>query len=139
MREVIQLLADLVNAFHDLLITLSDQLGLQLSDKSLHFWIMGIIGIITYIIVYGLFKLLEKLKWSTALFSFIYTLTIMIVIVFAIEIQQAITNRGNMEFADAVIGLWGFIAFFFAYLIIIIIVALIKKRQRNRKHSFFIR
>jgi hypothetical protein len=40
----------------------------------------------------------------------------MLVIVFAIEIQQKITGRGDMEFEDAMVGLYGFFAFFAAYL-----------------------
>ena len=45
----------------------------------------------------------------------------MVVLVFAVEIQQAYTQRGNMEFADAVMGLWGFIVFFAVYAVIGII------------------
>ncbi|RCO04220.1 hypothetical protein DTX80_18415, partial [Bacilli bacterium] len=71
------------------------------------------------------FKLIERLKWSTTILSFIYTFTGMVVLVFAIELQQAITNRGNMEFADAVIGLWGFIVLFFIYAVLGLIVYVI--------------
>ncbi len=126
-RTVITLLAELVNTAHDTLIVLFDGLGIHLTDKQLHFWIIGIIGIITFFFVYLIFKLLENLRWSTTIFAFIYTATLMIVFVFAIEIQQAITNRGNMEFADAVMGLWGFIVFFFIYVVIALIGYLIIK------------
>ena len=118
MKEAIILLAEIVNNIHDLL---NDMFGMHLNDKQLHFWVIGIIGIITFFIVYFSFKLVAKLKWSIAILSFIYTFTIMIVLVFAIELQQAITNRGNMEFADAVAGLWGFLVFFMAYAVVAII------------------
>ncbi|MDL4839579.1 hypothetical protein [Aquibacillus rhizosphaerae] len=137
MKEVIKVLAEIVNSTHDLLIVIFNNLGFQLTDKALHFWIIGFIGIITYFIVYACFKILEKLKWSTTFFSFIYTFTIMLVLVFAIEIQQAITNRGNMEFADAVIGLWGFLVFFIVYALIAIIVYLIIHYVKKRKKTFF--
>ncbi len=127
MREAIQLMADIVNEGHDVLIVLFQLLGFNLNDKQLHFWIIGIIGIVTFFFVYTFFKLLDKLKISTTVFSFIYTFTVMIVLVFAIEIQQAITNRGNMEFADAVIGLWGFIVFFLVYVILALTILIIKK------------
>ncbi|MEK1830761.1 hypothetical protein AAAC51_22150 [Priestia megaterium] len=58
-----------------------------------------------------IFKLLSKWKFSITAISFIYTLTVMLVLVFAIEIQQGITTRGNMEFDDAIAGLWGFLVF----------------------------
>lgn len=51
----------------------------------------------------------------------------MIALVFAIEIQQAITNRGQMEFADAVVGLYGYLAFFFVFVLICGLIILIKK------------
>jgi glycopeptide antibiotics resistance protein len=59
----------------------------------------------------------------------------MFVLVFAIEIQQAITNRGNMEFVDAIIGLWGFLALFLVYVAIavfFIIFKLIFKKTKNK-------
>jgi len=101
MKELILILAAIVNEIHD---TLNQLFGMNMSDKDLHFWVMGIIGIIFFIGVYILFKIVGKWKFSTTILSFIYTFTMMTVLVFAIEIQQAITNRGNMEFADAAVG-----------------------------------
>lgn len=129
MKDIIIVMAGVVNNIHD---SLNETFGLQMTDKQLHFWIIGIIGIITFFIVYGCFKIVEKMKWNITILSFIYTLTVMVVLVFAIELQQAVTNRGNMEFADAVAGLWGFLVFFMIYcliaLIIYIAVKLVKKR-----------
>ncbi|MBP2076791.1 hypothetical protein [Oceanobacillus polygoni] len=119
MKEIIITLAEIVNNIHDIL---TDMFGLHMTDKELHFWVMGFIGMAIFFFVYIFFKLLEKLKWSTTIFSFVYTFTIMIVIVFAIELQQAITNRGNMEFADAVMGLWGFLVMFFIYAVIACVI-----------------
>ncbi len=44
-----------------------------------------------------------------------------VIIVFAIEIQQHITGRGKMDFIDAVVGLWGFLVFFAAYVFVRVI------------------
>ncbi|WP_409251772.1 hypothetical protein V1502_16910 [Bacillus sp. SCS-153A] len=116
MKEGIKALAEVVNQLHDLLIVLSnDILGLRLTDKDLHFWIMGFIGIGAFFVVFFITKWLSKLPFGITMISFIYSMTFMFVLVFAIEIQQAITNRGNMEFADAVIGLWGFLVLFLLY------------------------
>ncbi|WP_087973436.1 hypothetical protein [Oceanobacillus rekensis] len=130
MKEIVIILAEIVNNIHDILI---DIFGINMSDKELHFWVMGIIGMGTFFVVYFFFKLLEHMKWSTTIFSFIYTFTIMIVIVFAIELQQAITNRGNMEFADAVMGLWGFIVMFLIYAAIAFVIYFIIKQFKNRR------
>ncbi|GAB3061294.1 hypothetical protein [Virgibacillus ainsalahensis] len=121
MREIILILAEIVNTIHDLLV---DTAGVHLTDKELHFWVFGFIGIAIFFFVYVCFKIVEKMKWSTGIFAFIYTITMMIVLVFAIELQQGITNRGNMEFADAAAGLWGFLVFFMAFAVVIGVIYL---------------
>ncbi len=113
MKEVIKFLAEIVNISHDLLLIITMRLGLDLTDKDLHFWVIGIFGIVFFFAVHELFKLVSR--WSITVISFIYTFTLLVVLVFAIEIQQKITSRGNMEFQDAVIGLWGFIVLFAGY------------------------
>ncbi|WP_080873718.1 hypothetical protein [Oceanobacillus timonensis] len=118
MREAIMLIVDLINDIHDVI---ANTFGAGMTDKELHFWIFGILGIITFFFVYIVFKILSKLKWSIAILAFLYTFTMMVVLVFAVEIQQAYTQRGNMEFADAVMGLWGFVVFFGVYAMIAII------------------
>ncbi|MFC3038750.1 hypothetical protein ACFOGI_00595 [Virgibacillus xinjiangensis] len=128
MREIILVIAEAVNTIHDLLI---DVFGVYMTDKELHFWIFGFIGIITYFFVYVCFKLFEHMKGRTAILSFIYTFTVMVVLVFAIELQQAITNRGNMEFADAMAGLWGFLAFFLGSSMIVLLFWLLSKLFRK--------
>ncbi|TXC90931.1 hypothetical protein FS935_08470 [Metabacillus litoralis] len=138
MRDIILFLAEIVNNVHDVLIVLlNDMLGLQLTDKDMHFWIMGIIGIITFAVVYMISKWLSQFKIGIHLIAFLYTLTFMFVLVFAIEIQQAITNRGNMDFIDAIIGLWGYIVLFLVYLGVILFVVAIKavtKKLKNKKN-----
>lgn len=128
MKEFIILLAEIVNNIHDVI---NDMFGTQLTDKQLHFLVIGIIGIITFFFVYLCFKIISRLKWSIAVLSFVYTFTIMIVLVFAIELQQAITNRGNMEFADAVMGLWGFLVFFMVYVVVAFIVHVLLKVRKK--------
>ncbi|APH03546.1 hypothetical protein [Bacillus weihaiensis] len=137
MKDAILFLVELVNMMHDVLIViLNDVLGLQLTDKDMHFWIMGIIGMGTFGIVYLMTKWLARFPYGMHMISFVYTLTFMFVLVFAIEIQQAITNRGNMEFIDAIIGLWGYIAMFFVYALIALFFVLTRflyKRIKTKR------
>ncbi len=114
MGEFIKLIVAIVNELHDVLIDIMYGLGFTVTDKELHFWVIGLIGMGGFVVVQFLFRILSK--WSITVISFIYTLTVLLVIVFAIEIQQKITGRGNMEFADAVIGLQGFLVLFLVYL-----------------------
>lgn len=130
MKELILLLATIVNEVHDVL---NQLFGLNMTDKDLHFWVIGTIGIILFLVVYVVFKIIEKWKFSATILSFIFTFTMLTVLVFAIEIQQAITNRGNMEFADAIMGLWGFIVMFSIYAFIMGIIYSIYSRTKKRK------
>ncbi|GIO22886.1 hypothetical protein [Oceanobacillus sp. J11TS1] len=118
MKEAILVLVDIINNLHDII---AATFGMDMTDKQLHFWIFGILGMITFLFVYIVFKIISKMKWSIAIFAFLYSFTVMVVLAFAVEIQQAYTQRGNMEFADAVMGLWGFIVFFAVYAVIGII------------------
>ncbi|WP_445487599.1 hypothetical protein [Niallia sp. 03133] len=116
MKDIIKFIAEIVNVIHDIIMEIAARIGWQATDKDLHLWIIGIIGIISFFIVQAVFKRLAK--WSITSISFIYTFTLILVLVFAIEIQQGITGRGNMEFADAVIGIYGFLLFFGCYVVI---------------------
>ena len=91
MVRIIYLLADIINYVHDTLIKMILVFFPQMTDKEMHFCIIGIFGIIFYLIVNVVFKKLAKL--SIELISLVYTTTVLVVIVFAIEIQQKITNR----------------------------------------------
>jgi hypothetical protein len=124
MVEILKLIASLINDLHDKVLNIVSIAGYSLNDKQLHFIFMAFIGIGIFGVTQILFKKLAK--YSITAISFIYTLTVMIVIVFAIEIQQKLTNRGNMEFADITYGLYGFIYVFLIYLLIKFIVILAK-------------
>ncbi|WP_148357952.1 hypothetical protein [Peribacillus simplex] len=134
MKEIIQILAEIVNNLHDfILFFVSDTLNSNATDKDLHFWIMGIIGIIIFLFVLFLSNLIARMRFGITILSFLYTFTVMVVLVFAIEIQQALTSRGNMEFQDAAIGLWGFIVFFMVFAALSSIYLLVKNFFKQSK------
>lgn len=130
MVEILKLIASLINDLHDKVLDIVSIAGYPLNDKQLHFIFMALIGIVIFVITQVVFKKLAK--YSITAISFIYTLTVMVVIVFAIEIQQKLTHRGNMEFADIAYGLYGFIYVFLIYLLIKLIITLIKKISNNQ-------
>ncbi|MEK4011582.1 hypothetical protein [Peribacillus sp. FSL M8-0224] len=134
MKEIIQILAEIVNNLHDfILFFVSDTLNSNATDKDLHFWIMGIIGIIIFLFVLFLSNLIARMRFGITILSFLYTFTVMVVLVFAIEIQQALTSRGNMEFQDAAIGLWGFIVFFLVFAVLSSLFLLVKNFFKQSK------
>ncbi|WP_173915556.1 hypothetical protein [Halobacillus sp. Marseille-Q1614] len=125
MREVILILAEIVNIFHELIWGISNSLGLNLTDKELHFWVIGILGIIGLLFVDLVFHAISK--WSITAISFLFTFAVVLVFVFAVEIQQRNTGAGNMEFADAAYSILGFLAFCIVYLLFKGIGSLIKQ------------
>jgi hypothetical protein len=89
---------------------------------------MGFIGMTLYLFVNTIFKKVAKL--SVEIISFIYTSTVLLVLVFAIEIAQKITGGGVMEFEDIVAGVWGFVYVFGVYMVIRMGTYLIKRLYR---------
>ncbi len=67
-------------------------------------------------VIYPLFKLLSENH--VLVIAWIYVFTVIIVIVFAIEIGQGITGTGTMDFDDIVAGVAGFMAMFIAFVIV---------------------
>jgi hypothetical protein len=128
--EFIKLTAEIVNQIHDFIELFTEKMGWNLTDKDLHFWLIGFIGIALFLSIHPILKALASLSFTTV--SFIYTFTILIVIVFALEIQQKITGRGQMEFEDAIVGLWGFIAMFAALMAVKLLFNVIFKRTRKK-------
>ena len=68
-------------------------------------------------IVYPVFKWLAKHN-HVMVIAWIYVFTLILVITFAIEIGQKVTNTGAMEFADIVFGVVGFVVMFFIFSIV---------------------
>ena len=125
MIAVLKVITSIVNYFHDKLILSTRYMGLHLNDKQLHFLVIGILGIVLFLFVNKVFKYL--IRYSLTAISFIYTFTVLVVLVFAIEIEQKITGRGNMEFQDILEGLWGFLVVFIIYMGCLIIFRYLKK------------
>jgi len=131
MEQVLKVIASILNNVHDSIVYISKYLGFKPTDQELHFWVIGIIGIIIFFVAEVTFKRLAK--WSISVISFIFTSTVLMVFVFGLEIEQKITGRGNMEFSDITSGLWGFGAIFGIYLITRVIVYLAKKMYYRKK------
>lgn len=125
MIDFLKLITELINNVHDLFMNISSGLNLNYNDKQLHFIVIGIIGILIFFITDLIFKWLSR--YNISIISFIYTATILLVLVFALEIEQKITGRGRMEFEDIVAGIWGFMWFFLIYLAIRVLIYIIKK------------
>lgn len=111
MRTLLYLIVELIAKIHNKLLSLNDAFEYDFTDKELHFLVIGALGMIMIFVVYPVFKWLARNN-HVMVISWIYVFTLIIVITFAIEIGQKVSNTGAMEFADIMFGLVGFLVMF---------------------------
>ncbi len=116
---------------HDYVLTLNDQFPTVLTDKQLHFMVVGATGMIVFFLVHPIFRALAK-HGHVIVVSWFYVLTLIIGMTFAIEIGQQVTHSGTMEFADIVFGVAGFLMMFAFFAIIRMIVIMIVWQIRKK-------
>ena len=126
MSSIIYFLVTLITKLHNKFLSINDNSGLFLSDKQLHFLIIGIFGFGMIFVIEPIFEWLVK-KDATILITFSYVFTVILVITFAIEIGQGFAGTGTMDFYDIASGILGFLVFFAIYIILYIIYKSIKK------------
>lgn len=108
-REFLNSLIKIVSIIHQYIMSINDKYEMLLSDKMLHFIIVGCMGMFFLFVIYPLFKwLIEEHKLLMAV-AWIYVFTILIAITLLIEIGQDYSGTGTLDFADIMSGLLGFI------------------------------
>lgn len=132
MKQLLYSIIDLIAKIHGYILRLNDSYEYDFSDKELHFLVIGVLGMAFIFVVYPIFKWLAR-KDHVMVIAWIYVFTLIIVITFAIEIGQKVTNTGNMEFADIMTGVLGFVFMFFIFAGIREIYKAIRRAVRNRK------
>ena len=109
MARYLRMLVAWMGRAHSYILTLNDRFEYSFSDKELHFLVIGAVGLMLILLVYPVFKLLANHNRVLAI-TWIYVLTVLLVLTFAIEIGQSLSGTGSMEFGDEVAGLGGFFA-----------------------------
>lgn len=117
MREFLYFIMEIIAECHTKLLNLNNAYEYNFTDKELHFIIIGIIGMIMIFVIYPIFKWLAKHDHVMTI-TWIYVFTLIIVLTFAIEIGQKISNTGAMEFADIMFGVVGFLVMYFIFAVI---------------------
>lgn len=128
MSKLLYAVVGLIAKIHSAILTWNDSCETVLSDKQLHFLVIGVIGMMMLFVIFPLFKALSKNH--VLVIAWIYVFTMMVVLTFAIEIGQGVTHTGTMDFDDIVFGLVGFMVMFLIFAairsIILAVVKLIK-------------
>ena len=117
MREFLYFIMEIIAECHTKLLNLNNAYEYNFTDKELHFIIIGIIGMIMIFVIYPIFKWLAEHDHVMTI-TWIYVFTLIIVLTFAIEIGQKISNTGAMEFADIMFGVVGFLVMYFIFAVI---------------------
>lgn len=125
LKKIVDILIDIIYKTHSRILSMNDAYESQLSDKQLHFIVIGLLGIAMLLVIYPLFKWMVK-KHLTVLISWFYVFTVLVVITFAIEIGQWYSHTGEMDFNDILAGLVGYFAMSFIFLLVVAIIELIK-------------
>ena len=117
MRDFIYRVINLITAAHTYILSLNDKNELFLNDKQLHFLVIGALGMLLVLLIHPLFLSLSK-SGHTMVITWLYVFTVILVLTFAIEIGQGYSGNGNMEAADIVSGIQGFLLMFFVFIVI---------------------
>ena len=131
-KKIVDWMIKIIYETHTYFMSINDSYESSLSDKQLHFLIIGILGIAMLLVIYPLFRWLAK-NHLTVLISWFYVFTVLVVITFAIEIAQWYSNTGTMDFNDIVAGLAGYFAMSFVFILVVGIVELIRSMLKKRK------
>ncbi|MDD6572609.1 MAG: hypothetical protein PUF12_09530 [Thermoflexaceae bacterium] len=113
MTEFLYWVIEIIARVHTYILTLNDGFEYVFSDKELHFLVIGILGMAMLFVVYPLFKALSRNH--VMVIAWIYVFTLILVLTFAIEIGQKVSNTGVMDFSDIVFGVVGFLAMFIVF------------------------
>lgn len=117
MKSLLYWIVGWITKIHNYILRLNDAFEYNFTDKELHFLVIGILGMAFIFAIYPIFKWLAN-RGHIMTITFIYAFTLIIVITFAIEIGQKVTNTGNMEFADIVMGVFGFVLMYAVFAVV---------------------
>lgn len=126
MTALLYKLIEIITGIHEQILSWNDSYEYNLSDKQLHFIVVGVLGMALFILIHPLFRFLAKRNMTIAI-SWIYVVTLLLVITFSIEIGQRITKTGYMDFRDIMYGMGGFFLVFGIFFVIRCIVLLIAR------------
>lgn len=133
-KTIVDWMIEIIYKTHTYFMSINDSYESSLSDKQLHFLIIGLLGIVMLLVIYPIFKWMAK-KHLTVLISWFYVFTVLVVITFAIEIAQWYSNTGTMDFDDILAGLAGYFVMSFFFILIVGTVAgirfLIHRKQKQ--------
>ncbi len=136
MLKYLRMLVAWMARAHSAILSLNDSFETNFSDKELHFLVIGAMGLMLIMLVYPVFKWLAN-RGRVLAITWIYAITVLVVVTFGIEIGQGVTGTGDMDFGDIVAGMGGFFAvtavIVALHLMTWIVRTLVETSRRRRK------
>lgn len=132
MKTLLYGMVSLIARVHSQILTLNDNKGWYLTDKQLHFYVIGFVGMFLVFVIHPIFKSLAK-KGHILTITWIYVFTLILVLTFAIEIGQGYSGTGAMEFTDIMFGVVGFLIMFAIFAVIRAIILKIVRWIKGKK------
>lgn len=129
-RQFLNAIIKIVSILHQYIMSINDKYEMFLSDKMLHFIVIGVLGMCILFVIYPLFKWLNEQN-KLIFVAWIYVFTVLIAITLAIEVGQDYAGTGTMDFADMMSGLFGFVAMSGAF----ILLRCLYIKLKNRNHE----
>ncbi len=117
MWDIIYMFTAWIARIHDHLLRVNDAGGWYFDDKQLHFITFGVFGMLLIFILYPLFKMLAN-RGHTMVITWLFVVTLIVVLAFAVEIGQWYTGTGSMESQDIAYGIAGFLVMFIVFALI---------------------
>ena len=117
MKSLLKWTLGIINDIHDVIIFELLKNGAHFTDRALHFWIFGLVGMVIFAATNAAFKFLAR--WGLSAVSFVFTVFVLTTMAIGLEVEQSITGRGSMELMDAIAGVAGFLILSVFYLMIL--------------------
>ena len=134
MKSIIIWFVKTAAKIHDKITGYRDDNSYDVNDKQLHFLVFCVFTLLLFVAVQGVFRLIAGKK-VTAI-AWIYTVTLDIGIMFAVEVGQGLLRTGDMELGDVVYGVWGMLAAIGVYLFYRVVVAMIGMLRTDPNNGY---
>lgn len=92
---------------HDRLWEMNALRAFPFDDKQMHFIVTAVFGLLLFLLILPLFRLLTKLG-RAGFMAWMLTFMSVLFVTFAIEMGQQVTGTGGLELEDIVYGIVGF-------------------------------
>ena len=114
---------------HDKLAECNRMLASPYSDKEMHFIVTAAFGLLLFLLLLPLFRLLTKFGRS-GIMAWLFSFMAVLFITFAIEVGQQVTGTGGLELEDIVYSIVGFLIASAAAGLVYLLYLLVRKILR---------